>query len=74
VVWAPSRSAASKLSECLDRIVPLGESHLRGSVREFVQQYRFERNHQGLENALIKAAASPANTNGRVERRERLGG
>jgi putative transposase len=68
------RFVLSIRSECLDRIVPLGEAHLRRSVSEFVQHYRFERNHQGLENALIEAAPSAANTNGRVERRERLGG
>src|SRR5450432_1992540 len=32
-----------------------------------------ERNHQGLANELIERAASRANTNGRVERRDRLG-
>jgi putative transposase len=68
------RFVLSIRSECLDRIVPLGEAHLRQSVSEFVQHYRFERNHQGLENSLIEAAPSAANTNGRVERRERLGG
>lgn len=30
----------------------------RGSVPEFVQHHRFERNHQGLEKALIKGAPS----------------
>ena len=61
-------------SKCLDRIVPLGEAHPRQSVHEFVQHYRFERNDQGLGNVLIEAAQAPANTNGGVERRERLGG
>jgi hypothetical protein len=59
--------------ECLDRMVPLGERHLRRAVSEFVAHYHAERNHQGLENRLIEAAL-PANTNGRVLRRERLGG
>ena len=68
------RFVLSIRNECLDRIVPLGEAHLRRSVSEFVQHYRFERNHQGLGNALIDGAPSPANANGRVERRERLGG
>ena len=68
------RFVLSIRTECLDRIVPLGEAHLRRSVSEFVQHYRFERNHQGLGNALIDAAPRPANTNGRLERRERLGG
>ncbi len=61
-------------SECLDRIVPLGEAHLRRSISEFVRHYRFERNHQGLGNELIEGPPSPANMNGRVERREGLGG
>ena len=43
------RFVLSIRSECLDRIVPLGEAHLRESVHEFVQHYRFERNHQGPE-------------------------
>jgi transposase InsO family protein len=68
------RFVLSIRSECLDRIVPLGEAHLRRSVHEFVQHYRIERNHQGLGNLLIEGAPIPANTNGRVERRERLGG
>jgi transposase InsO family protein len=59
--------------ECLDRIVPLGERHLRLAVSEFVTHYHRERNHQGLENRLIEVS-EPANTNGRVVRRERLGG
>jgi len=65
---------ASRRVECLHRIVPLGETHLRRATNEFVQHYRFERNHQGLGNALIEGAPTPANTNGRIERRERLSG
>jgi putative transposase len=68
------RFVLSIRSECLDRIVPLGEAHLRRSISEFVRHYRFERNHQGLANNLIESTPSPANTNGLVERRERLGG
>jgi putative transposase len=68
------RFVLSIRTECLDRIVPLGETHLRRSVSEFVQHYRFERNHQGLGYALIEGTPNPANTNGRVRRRERLGG
>jgi hypothetical protein len=39
-----------------------------------MRHYHAERNHQGLGNELIAGAPTPANTNGRVERRERLGG
>jgi putative transposase len=68
------RFVLSIRSECLDRVVPLGEVYLRRTVSEFVRHYRFERNHQGLGNEPIEGAPAPANTNGRVERRERLGG
>lgn len=68
------RFVLSIKGECLDRIVPLGEAHLRRTVSEFVRHYRFERNHQGLANELIESTPSSANTNGRVERREPLGG
>ncbi|MEP6651893.1 MAG: integrase core domain-containing protein [Myxococcales bacterium] len=68
------RFVLSIKSECLDRIVPLSEAHLRRSVSEYMRHYHTERNHQGLGNALIEGRPSPANTNGSVARRERLGG
>jgi hypothetical protein len=40
-------------SECLDRIVPLGEAHLRAAVGACVDHYHQERPHQGLDNELI---------------------
>ena len=43
--------------ECLDRMVPLGERHFRRTLREFVEHYHRERNHQGLENRLIEGSA-----------------
>jgi transposase len=66
------RFVLSIRSECLDRIVPMGERHLRSVVSEYMEHYHGERNHQGLENRLINAMA--VNDNGRVRRRERLGG
>jgi transposase InsO family protein len=59
--------------ECLDRLMPLGERHFRRAVTVFVHHHHRERNHQGLENALI-AAAPAGGTSGRVLRRPRLGG
>jgi transposase InsO family protein len=61
-------------SECLDRILPLGERHLRRAIGEYLAHYHGERNHQGLGNVLLMGAPEPANQNGRVRRRERLGG
>jgi hypothetical protein len=38
--------------ECLDRLIPLGERHLRRAVAEFVAHYHTERNHQGPANEI----------------------
>lgn len=57
---------------CLERMIFFGEDALRNAVFEFVAHYHLERNHQGLGNRLIVPVA--ASTQGRVERRERLGG
>ena len=59
--------------ECLDRMVPLGEGHFRRALREFVDHYHRERNHQGLENRLIEESALCRRA-GRIRRRPRLGG
>jgi len=61
-------------SECLNHIVPLGLRHLRRTVREFVEHYHLERNHQGLDNRLITPLAAPVNDNAPIVCRERLGG
>ena len=67
------RFVLSIKSECLSKLVPLGERHLRHAVLEFVDHYHVERNHQGLENRLI-TPATPVNDNAPIVRRERLGG
>ncbi len=67
------RFIRSVRQECLGRVVPLSEAHLRQLLREYVAHYHHERPHQGLDGALIE----PANDNGAsgpVVRRERLGG
>lgn len=68
------RFVLSIKSECLSKLVPLGEGHLRVAVSEFVEHYHLERNHQGLANRLLTPAAPPANGNAPVARRQRLGG
>ena len=67
------RFVLSAKSECLERIVPLGEGHLRAAVREFVDHYHEERPHQGLGNELIAPRANASGT-GPLKCRERLGG
>jgi transposase InsO family protein len=66
------RFVRSIKEECLGRLIPLGERHFRRAVTEFVAHYHLERNHQGLDNALIDGM--PTTDNGRVRRRQRLGG
>jgi hypothetical protein len=55
-----------------DSMILLGERHFRRAVTEFVAHYHRERNHQGLENALIEGP--PTARGGRVHRQQRLGG
>jgi putative transposase len=77
--WSPNLNAfaerfvESAKSECLDRMVLLGEGHLRAAVREFVHHYHEERPHQGLSNTLIAPNSSVIGT-GQTKCRERLGG
>jgi len=59
--------------ECLDRIIPIGESHLRHAVYEYVEHYHRERNHQGMGNELLKRQDCEPSI-GPILCRERLGG
>jgi transposase InsO family protein len=59
--------------ECLNRVMPLGDRHLRRTIAQFVAQYHEERNHQGLGNALIDGAP-PVDGGRRIRCRQRLGG
>ena len=66
------RFVRSIKEECLNRIIPFGERHLRWTVHEFVAHYHLERNHQGLGNVLIDGVG--ARSMGTIRRRPRLGG
>ena len=67
------RFVGSVRAECLARIVPLGEAHLRAAIRAFVDHYHEERPHQGLSNELI-APKTTLVGEGPVQCRQRLGG
>jgi transposase InsO family protein len=67
------RFVRSVKEECLNRVVPLGEWHLRRTLHEFATHYHRERNHQGLENELIERPGAQRPT-GTVRRRQRVGG
>jgi len=83
VIWTPHRApncnahaerfVRSLKEECLDRLIPIGERHLRRSLIEYVAHDHGERNHQGLDNELIDRQ-DRHRFRGPVRRRERLGG
>ena len=68
------RFVRSIKSECLSRIIPIGEGHLRKAVSAYTEHYHAERNHQGLDNQLILKPKAEPPLDGNVECRERLGG
>ena len=67
------RFVRSIKEECLDRLVFLGEAHLRRTLSEFVAHYHRERNHQGLHDRLI-APETLGSPDAPVRCRTRLGG
>ena len=60
--------------ECLNRMIFIGEASLRRAVAEYMAHYHGERNHQGLNNGLIRRTQTVAAHDGMVQRRPRLGG
>ena len=67
------RFALSVKSECLDRMVFLGEGHVRRAMQSYVEHHHSERSRQGLVNRRIESARSQPAA-GPVARQERLGG
>ena len=59
---------------CLDRIVLIGEASLQRATTQFVLHYHQERNHQGLDNKIIRPEFNPLPATGTIRRRKRLGG
>jgi transposase InsO family protein len=68
------RFVRSIKESCLDRMIFFGEAGLRHAIREFMEHYHRERNHQGLGNQLILSTRPSLHTSGGVRRRRRLGG
>lgn len=60
--------------ECLNRMIFFGEKHLRFIIKEYVEHYHTERNHQGIENKLIERNGNGKRCNGPITSRSRLGG
>jgi transposase InsO family protein len=68
------RFVRSIKEECLEQMILFGEDALRNSIREFLDHFHQERNHQGLGNRLIIPNNATVKSEGRIECRERLGG
>jgi transposase InsO family protein len=68
------RFVRSIKEECLNRMIFIGPASLRRAVSDFMEHYHVERNHQGLDNKLIRGIPSVAANEGAIHRRPRLGG
>lgn len=68
------RFVRSIKEECLDRMIFFGQQMLERAVKQFVEHYHVERNHQGLENKIITPEDTVGRRDGPVECRQRLGG
>jgi transposase InsO family protein len=67
------RFVQSVKEECLNRLVILGEAHLRRTLVAFTEHYHRERNHQGLQDRLIMPTPTEP-PQGPIRCRPRLGG
>jgi transposase InsO family protein len=68
------RFVRSIKDECLDRMIFVGQASLRRAVSEYVDHYHLERNHQGLDNRLLRPSSRPNGRVGMVNCHSRLGG
>jgi transposase InsO family protein len=67
------RFVRSLKEEVLNRMVFRGEASLRYALTQYLAHYHAERNHQGLDNALIAPESAVGGHTGQGKRRERLG-
>src|SRR5690349_3218727 len=70
------RWIASARRECLDRMLIMGERHLRLVLNEYIDHYNQHRPHRALQQSPPAGCPHPPalGTNVRVLRRDRLGG
>jgi putative transposase len=68
------RFVRSIKEECLNRMIFVGRASLQHAVKHYLTHYHGERNHQGLENRLLKSSRTVVGPHALVKRRERLGG
>jgi putative transposase len=68
------RFVRSIKGECLGRMIFVGQASLHRAIHEYMAHYHEERNHQGLENTLIRPRQRRATSASFIRRRQRLGG
>jgi hypothetical protein len=51
-----------------------GQASLRSAITQYMSHYQEERNHQGIENRLLRPLRTVGEPHARVKRRQRLGG
>jgi len=68
------RFVRSIKEECLNRMIFFGPASLRHAITQYMAHYHEERNHQGLENRLLRPLGAVGEPHARVKRSERLGG
>ena len=70
------RWVRSVKDECLSRLVLFGEESLPRALKEYVEHYHSERNHQGMENRILfpDPDSPPVQIDSPVLCRQRLGG
>jgi transposase InsO family protein len=84
VIRLPSRSpnlnafaerfVRSIKEECLSRMIFFGQTSLRHAITQYLALYHHERNHQGLDNRLLRPSGVTSKPRAPVKRHERLGG
>jgi len=67
------RFVRSIKSECLSRMIFFGQHSLQHAISQFMAHYHAERNHQGLENQLLRPNPIIAPSR-QVHQHQRLGG
>jgi transposase InsO family protein len=60
--------------ECLNKMIFFGVRPLERAIRNYLDHYHQERNHQGLKNNLIFPEPTLSGSEGHVQSRKRLGG
>ena len=68
------RFMSSPKEEVLSGLILLGEASLRNAVREYLEHYHAERNHEGLSNQLLESNADVGRSAGGLQQREGIGG